>query len=174
MTKNEYFATDYHNFAGWVKMSLEFWAVDFGSFWDIQILHQKLLLIQYLQLLHYITFFDVSPVNHTHLLILWINLKVVRQYRRDLGGKIMHKMLCYHCPHTNRITDIQKNAEPVRSVLADYFYGPGQVPWQWDILFEVWNNKNVFIISKNVMFYDLGLKMQQNIKKKTSAEWCCV
>ena len=27
-----------------------------------------------------------------------------------------------------------KNSEAVRSVLDDYFYGPGQVPWQWDIL----------------------------------------
>ena len=51
---------------------------------------------------------------------------------RDLGGKITHK-ICYHCPHTSRIT-CPRNAEPVGSVLADYFYGPGQVPWQWDIL----------------------------------------
>ena len=29
-----------------------------------------------------------------------------------------------------------KNVEAVRSVLADYFYGPGQVSWQWYIL--VW------------------------------------
>ena len=77
MTKNEYFATDYHTFAGWVKTRLEFWVVDFDSFWDVRILHQKLLLMQYLQLLHYITFFDVNPVNHTQLLILLMNLKEV-------------------------------------------------------------------------------------------------
>ena len=27
-----------------------------------------------------------------------------------------------------------KNAQTARSDLADNFYGPGQVPWQWDIL----------------------------------------
>ena len=27
-----------------------------------------------------------------------------------------------------------KNAEAVRNILAGNFYGPGQVPWQWDIL----------------------------------------
>ena len=27
-----------------------------------------------------------------------------------------------------------KNAEAVRTILADYFYRPGQVTWQWDIL----------------------------------------
>ena len=27
-----------------------------------------------------------------------------------------------------------KNTDPIRNVLADYFQGTGQVPWQWDIL----------------------------------------
>ena len=55
-------------------------------------------------------------------------------------------MLCYHCPHTNRITDIQKI---LRLLEADYFYGPGQVQWQWDILvwgldYRGWNNRNLY------------------------------
>ena len=26
------------------------------------------------------------------------------------------------------------SAERVREVLADHFYGPGQIPWQWNVL----------------------------------------
>ena len=52
---------------------------------------------------------------------------------RDLGGKITHKMLLPFPTHkqNNRYS---KNDETVRSVLADYFHGPSQVPLQWDIL----------------------------------------
>ena len=32
---------------------------------------------------------------------------------------------------SNRATN---TAENVRNILADYFYGPGQIPWQWKIL----------------------------------------
>ena len=28
-----------------------------------------------------------------------------------------------------------KSAEKIREILADHFYGPGQIPWQWKILF---------------------------------------
>ena len=62
---------------------------------------------------------------------------------RDLGGKITHN------------SRYPKNSE---ECLSRLFYGPGQVPWQWN-RFEASNIKNVFIISKSVMFYDLGLKM---------------
>ena len=93
MTKNHYFATVYHTFTGLVKARLEFWLVDFGSFSDFQIVHQKLLLMQYLQLLYYKTFFDVSPVNHTHLLTLLMNLMKVKYYMRDIGGKITHTQI---------------------------------------------------------------------------------
>ena len=27
-----------------------------------------------------------------------------------------------------------KSAEKVRNILADHFYGPGQIPWQWNVL----------------------------------------
>ena len=27
-----------------------------------------------------------------------------------------------------------KNAEKIRDGLAEYFYGPGAVPWQWGLL----------------------------------------
>ena len=112
-------------------MSLEFWVVDFGSFWDIQILHQKLLLIQYLQLLHYINFSDVSPVNHTHTPPDFVDKLEGGQaiqkgsLRQDNAQNVMLPL-----PTHKQNNRYPKNAEPVRSVLADYFYGPGQVPWQ--------------------------------------------
>ena len=71
------------------KMRLEVWLVDFGSFLEFETLDQKLLLMQYLQLLYYKTFFDVSPVNHTHMSLL-MNLMKVKQYTRAIGGKITH------------------------------------------------------------------------------------
>ena len=37
-------------------------------------------------------------------------------------------------PSSRQCNKYLKNAEAVRSFLADYFYGPGQVPWQWNAL----------------------------------------
>ena len=53
---------------------------------------------------------------------------------KDLECKITSKISHYHCPHTN--IRYPENAEAVRCMLAEYFYGLDQVLRQWDIL--VW------------------------------------
>ena len=42
LTENEWFATDNHTFAGWMKARLEFLFVDFDFLWGFRILQQKL------------------------------------------------------------------------------------------------------------------------------------
>ena len=61
------------------------------------------------------------------------------------GGQIIHEGSCRQdntqnvmltLPPHKQNNRYSKNVEAVRSVLADYFCGPGQVSWQWYIL--VW------------------------------------
>ena len=59
------------------------------------------------------------------------------------GGQVIHEgswsqdnppNIMLPLPTNKQNNRYPKNAEAVRSVLADYFYGLGQVPRQWDIL----------------------------------------
>ena len=51
------------------------------------------------------------------------------QWRTEVNTSFLHSILV-----TRQSNPYTRSAESVRNYLADYFYGPGAIPWQWDVI----------------------------------------